>query len=421
MRALALLLTALVLAGPAAAADADGYVCPMHPHYHADEPGTCPVCGMDLVAAPGLRDATATAHHGHGDAATVIAVAPEMIQTMGVRTAPAAVTSFGRTVRAFGHVAPSTRLESVAASRVEGWIEDLTVTAEGDRVPPGGLLYRVYSPDLVAAQQDYLAALRSQAPDRLASAARRLRSLGVQASVVDSMTKRRELIETVPVYAEAGGVVSMLAVREGAYVKPGDTILQLQAYDEVWIIAAIAEKDLAGVAAGANVSVGFPAASIAPRSGQVDYVYPTVEPDTRTGRVRIVLDNRDGHLRPGTYADVRLAVTSRERLSVPSEAILWDSSGAHVIVALGRGRFAARAVTTGIEARGRTEVLDGLDAGEPVVVSGQFLLDSETRLREGFDKLAPPASDAAGVPADPASPAAAASRRPARHATHDER
>lgn len=380
MKKLVLILIVL-FAGVAYGQEPATYTCPMHPHYISTDPdGVCPICGMDLVPV-------SEAPSGDGGDQAGIAVSPAMFQTMGVRTAPAAVVSFARPVRAFGRVEPSTRAETVAASRVEGWIEDLAVTAEGDRVEAGDLLYRVYSPDLIGAQQDYLAALRSGAGGRIEAAAQRLRSLGMQDGVIATLREGRAVIERMPVTAEENGVISALSVRDGTYVTPGDVILRLQRYDEVWIIASVAEQDLPSIAEGTSATVAVSAAAVPEREALVDYVYPTVDPETRTGRVRIVLSNDDQALRPGAYADVTFSVDARPRLSVPSEAILRDSRGAHVVMALGGGRFAPRPVQTGLSALGRTEIIAGLEPGEEIVTSGQFLLDSEASLREGFSKM----------------------------------
>ncbi|MDE0372672.1 MAG: efflux RND transporter periplasmic adaptor subunit [Rhodospirillales bacterium] len=362
------------------------FTCPMHPHYIATDPdGTCPICGMDLVPVQGQ----AAAAEGDG----VISVAPEMVQTMGVRTAPAEHAPFARLVRAFGNVDTDERLETVSASRLEGWIEDLTVRAEGDSVRVGELLYRVYSPELIAAQKDYLASLQIGNENRIAAVRQRLRSVGMQPAAIERLTETREVIERVPVYAEATGTVSRLDVREGDYVKPGTPVLRLQSYADVWVIASIPEAELSSIEHGLAVFLSFPSAPQAPAEGRVDYIYPTIDPHTRTADVRIVVDNSAGHLRPGAYADVRFLLDAgKVRLSVPSEAILRDSRGAHVIVSLGGGRFAGRAVDTGQSASGRTAVLTGLAAGEEVVTSGQFMLDSEVSLRGGLARLeAPPA------------------------------
>lgn len=374
---------------PASFSEVAQYTCPMHPHYISTDPdGSCPICGMDLV--PVSTDASAA----QGDGS--IAVAPEMIQTMGIRTVPAEVTDFSETLRAFGVVETNERLENVAASRLEGWIEDLTVRAEGDTVRPGALLYRVYSPDLIAAQKDYLNSLEIGNENRIAAVRQRLRSLGMQSAAIERLTQNREVIERVPVYAEAGGTVAELQVREGDYVDPGTPILRLQSYAGVWVMASVPETDLPLIDTGMPVGLDFPSAPEAPAEGSVDYIYPTINPATRTAQVRIEVDNAAGYLRPGAYADIMMEIGGGPRLSVPSEAILRDSRGAHVIVALGDGRFAGRAVRAGVNANGRTEIIAGLAPGEEVVASGQFMLDSEVNLREGFSKLQAPPAIAAG-------------------------
>jgi membrane fusion protein, copper/silver efflux system len=413
----------------AAGQEAAQYTCPMHPHYISTDPdGTCPICGMDLVPVAGSGSAPAEGAAGEilyykhpmgqpdtspvpkkdsmgmdyipvyaaPDAGAGVVVASEMIQTIGIRTAAAEVAAFGRSLRAFGVVETNERLETVSVARLEGWIEDLTVRAEGDTVRPGSRLYRVYSPDLIAAQKDMLASLTIGNATRISAVRQRLRSLGMQDTVIERLVETRAIIERVPVYAETGGTVAELQVREGDYVKPGTPILRLQSYSGVWVIASVPETDLPLIRSGLAVRLDYPSAPEAPGQGVIDYIYPTIEPKTRTAQVRIEVDNRSGYLRPGAYADIAIDIADEARLSVPSEAVLRDSDGAHVIVALGGGRFAGRKVTTGVSAGGRTEIVTGLVAGDQVVASGQFLLDSEANLREGLAKLTAPAMMTAG-------------------------
>ena len=361
------------------------YTCPMHPHYISDDPnGTCPICWMDLVPVKGAPSQD-----------SAVSVSPEMIQTMGIRTALVGTSDFTQSLRAYGTVEPNTRLESMAASRLEGWINGLTVRAEGDIVRRGQRLYSIYTPDLIAAQKDYLASLQIGNERRIASVRQRLKSKGMQESLIERLTETREVIERVPVYAESAGVVTELMVRDGDYLKPGDPVVKLQAYDKVWVIASVPESDLPAMSIGKTATLAFESAPDAAATGTVDYIYPTIDTKTRTARVRISVDNSAGSLRPGAYADIVFdadpAETPDTQLSVPSQAVLRDSHGAHVILALGDGRFESRDITIGASVRGRIEVLSGLSAGDRIVARGQFMLDSESNLREGFSKLSAPA------------------------------
>jgi len=375
----------LLLSQPSISQEIVEYTCPMHTHYiSTDADGICPVCGMGLVAAR-LSQATLSAPED-------IQVSEGMLQTMGVRVAEVKKTVLSRKIRAFGNVQANTRREVVSASRLEGWIENLAVTAEGDTVARGQLLYQIYSPELVAAQKDFLASLNIGNKNRINATEQRLRSLGMQRTAIASLREKRELLERIPVYAEDSGIVQSLEARDGAYVKPGNIVLKLQSYIDVWVIASIVEQDINDVVSGIPVRLNFPSAPSAPATGIVDYVYPTIDPVTRTLKVRIVVKNEQGVLRPGAFADVAFEVERGESLTIPSEAVLHDSLGSHVIISLGEGKFRSRKIQIGNTTEGKTEITTGLNESERVVVSGQFMLDSEANLREGFAKLAPSTS-----------------------------
>ncbi|MCU7796726.1 MAG: efflux RND transporter periplasmic adaptor subunit [Candidatus Thiodiazotropha sp. (ex Myrtea spinifera)] len=379
------LILCLLLAIPAQSEEGQKYTCPMHPHYIAEEMGSCPICGMDLVS---LDVGATTAEVGKESVGrAVVTIPPETIQNMGVRYGRAETTQFGSRIRAYGVVAENERLRSEVSSRVAGWIESLGVTAVGDEVKRGNLLYRLFSPDLIAAQRDYLSALEKESTKRIRSAAVRLGALGVSDSLLASLRSKRKIIEHVPVYAEADGTVSDLRVREGAYVRPGETLAVIQDYATVWINAAVAEKDLAAMTADTPVRVILPNLPGQVIDSRVDYIHPTVDPASRTGTVRLELDNTDGQLRPGAYADVLFEVGMDRRLAVPDSALLIGNDGSYLVVALGDGRFQPRKVRIGLSSGGFTEVVEGIGGTERIVVSGQFLIDSESALRESFQKL----------------------------------
>lgn len=345
-------------------------------------PGTSAVpkkdsMGMDYVPVYENEDV------GGGSAVVVPA---ETIQTLGVKIANAGEVDFGRTIRTFGVVADNARLLTEVTSRVGGWIDELVITAVGDEVSTGDLLFRLRSPDLIAAKRDYVTALKSGSASWASSSATRLKSLGLQDQTIAEIKAKRTVEELTPFYAERDGVVSMLNVRKGAYINSGDVIATIADYGEVWVIASIAEQDLPLIAPGARAKLIFPNAA-AELTAAVDYVYPTVDPKTRTGKARIVLKNPNFALRPGAYADVSFETQKQLRLAVPSEAILRNEAGAHVIMAMGEGRFMPMQVKSGLVAGGFTEIVEGLKAADQVVVSGQFLIDSESNLKESLGKL----------------------------------
>lgn len=361
------------------------YTCPMHPHYIASDPGPCPICGMDLV--PMDVDATASNSDADGEGRAVVTIQPETIQNMGVRYGKVESTRFGRKIRAWGVISENERSRVEVSGRVDGWIERLSVAAVGDPVVRGQLLYELFSPELVAAQRDYLSALERDSGERLRSAAERLRSLGVAEQQVKQLAAARKPFERLPIHAGAAGKVSELSVREGAWLRSGSRVLVIQDYSTVWLNAAVAEKDLPLIGIGTPALVALPNLPGKQIVSRVDYIYPTIDPASRTGRVRLQLENRDGSLRPGAWADVVFEVEARDRLAVPTSALLLDGRGEHLVVALGEGRFEPRLVRSGLTSAGYSEILSGVEEGERIVLSGQFLIDSESSLRESFRKL----------------------------------
>ncbi len=358
------------------------WTCPMHPHYIADEFGTCPICGMDLVK---LQTDGQGFNAEAAESRTIITVAPEVIQNMGVRLGKAEISSFGRSVRSFGIVRANERLQTEITARVEGWVEKLHVTAVGDEVKAGTTLFELYAPQLVVSQNDYLSAgANGQVKNRGFA---QLRSYGVQPRTIELIKKQKEPLQRVPFYAERGGVVSKLELRQGSYTKRGMMLAMIQDYSSVWLQVSVAEKDLGFISKETPAKVTFPNLSGRTVEGKVDYIYPTIDTKTRTGQVRLVIENPDGKIRPGTYADVSFVVGAEDRTAVPTESVLKSGEGKYVVVSLGEGRFEPRSVETGLISDRWTEVTKGIQGGEDIVVSGQFLLDSESALRESFHKL----------------------------------
>ena len=385
----------LALFAVPAMAQAEQYTCPMHPHYVADRQGTCPICGMDLVELAREQesedDGAAMESMDNSDKGgmerTTVTIDPETIQNTGIRTEEAQMASFGTLVRSYGDVTENVRLQFDISARVEGWVEDLKVQAMGDEVKKGDLLFNLYSPALISAQQDLISAIATGYKGRIDSAAKRLVSLGMQKRAIEEVKSRRKAFQSVPYYAESDGLVSAMNVRDGTYAKPGMNLMTLQNYDTVWVDVSVAEQDIPYITKETKAMVSLPALGVKEKEAAIDYIYPTIDRATRTGRIRLVLDNADGKLKPGAYADVELETGVDRRLSIPGDAILKSKDGDFVVVAMDQGRFQPRKILAGLKYKGRTEVLDGLAEKDKVVVSGQFLIDSESALRESFRKM----------------------------------
>lgn len=360
------------------------YTCPMHPHYISSVEGDCPICGMDLVAI----EVDSSAHEENEDLHSgKIEFAPHLVQRTGYRSESVEDAHFGRVIRSFGEVVPNKRLQSDVSLRVEGWVEELVVDAPGDLVKKGDVLFKVYSPQLVSAQQDYLSALRSGNNGRIQISKDRLSSLGMQSVAIQLVSQKRKALKRVPFYAPMAGSIEKLNIRVGSYLKPGGLALRIQNYKTVWVRVNIAEQDIPFVHEKSSVSVELPSSGLSLENVPIDYIAPTVDPATRTAELRLLVKNGAEAIRPGTYADVEIDVDVRQRLSVSYESILQNKKGTYVVLDLEEGGFKSQNVTLGIHNKGRIEVITGLQAGDKVVTSGQFLIDSESSLRESFKKM----------------------------------
>ncbi len=360
------------------------WTCPMHPHYIADDAGPCPICGMDLVKLNTNADRDNI--EAQKKAATKIYVPPHTIQTMGVRFAKVEMASFGRQIRSYGIVQENERLRTQLSARVEGWVEKINVTAVGDQVNAGDTLFELYSPELIVSQRDYLSALRQSASQQ-SRITQRLFSFGVEPKALDLLKKKGQILQTVPFYAPQTGTIAQLNITQGSYVKRGMPIARIQDYSKVWVIVNPSEKDMVFLNKDTPATIYFPNLPGKVLNTKIDYIYPKIDTKTRTGQVRLVIDNKDGKLRPGSYADVIFETAITQRLSVPTSSILKQGGQDHVVISMGDGAFASRKVSLGLSAGDRTEVTKGLAVNETIVVSGQFLFDSESALRESFLKL----------------------------------
>lgn len=316
---------------------------------------------------------------------------PARRQLIGVKTAAAQVTDMRRTIRAVGRVAyDETRLADVTL-KFDAWIGELVVDYVGAPVKQGRRLFTVYGPELLAAQQEYLElrarAARSQAAGALLAAARkRLALWDMTAAEVEALERRGTPFDYVPIHAPINGTVVTKNVVEGTAHKAGMRLMRIADLSRVWVEADVYESELPLVQRGMPVTVSLPYLPGQTFEGTVDYLYPYLEGQSRTGRIRVVLDNLDAVLKPEMYAEVKLKADLGERLTVPEEAVIIAGETRVVFEDIGGGRLAPRIVRTGQRAGGRIEILSGLDAGDRLVTSGNFLIASESRLKAGIEQ-----------------------------------
>ena len=388
------------------------YHDPMVPGKNFDAPAKSPF--MDMMLVPRYAGSTGSAS---GDEASGVTVSPRIQQNLGLRTAPVTEGSLATEVGAVGNVAWNERLQELVSARAMGFVEKLHVRATLDRVAAGAPLAEVYLPDWVAAQEEYLAVARmsGEGVEALRDAARvRMRQAGMDEALIDRVAREGRVLARVTLAAPIGGVVSELMVREGATVMPGMPLVRLQGTGTVWAEGQVPESQAALLRPGARVSATSPAVPGLVFEGRLQALLPEVDASTRTLKARLELANPGARLVPGMFVQMRFARPERARtLLVPTEAVIHTGRRSVVMLAEDDGRFRPVEVTTGLDGGGQTEIVAGLAAGQRVVLSGQFLIDSEASLR-GFEARwhhdDAKAGGGPGAQAAPADPAAAPTR-----------
>ncbi|WP_252008370.1 efflux RND transporter periplasmic adaptor subunit [Ferrimonas sp. SCSIO 43195] len=365
------------------------YVCPMHPHIVSDEPGTCPICGMNLEKVD----------LGGSTEEVVVGVPGGMQQALGMRVQTIEQGTLWRYINTIGTVEYDQDAISHVHARVSGWIEKLGVASAGDEVKQGELLFELYSPDLVSAQDDFLLALDTLKRDKrrggelIRKARLRLELLGMDSALIQALERSGQTLYRVPFYAQHDGVISELNVRDGMYIQPSTEVLKLVDLNRVWVIAEVFENQQGWFRQGQAAAVTASALGLFELDGNIDYIYPELDPVTRAMQVRVALANPEGKLKPGSLVDVELYGTAKRNLTlVPTEALIQTGRNNRVVVQQSDTEFVVKEVQLGMIAKGMAEVLSGVTPGDRVVVSGQFLLDSEASLKGSLMRMSNGAS-----------------------------
>ena len=378
------------------------WTCPMHPQVIRSEPGKCPICGMNLVP---LENPTQEpgAPSSQADRSDVVRIDPTVVQNMNVTTEKVATRDITRQIRTVGYLDYDQDLMVTVTTKYPGYVERVFVNYLGQPVTKGEPLFEVYSPELVQTQQELLSAIRyagrmADAPEDtrhraeslVEAAKQRLSYWDVSDEQLHTLMESGKIARTLEVLAPSSGVVmKRMHGLEGMRIQPGMEVLHIAGLDPLWLSVEVYENQLPWIHEGSTATVTltyFPGESF---RGRVRYVEPEVSEKTRTVQLTLEVPNPRHRLRVGMYATVLFEpVEVRDAVTVPSQAVLRTGERNVVVVALGEGRFAPREVSLGREGDGYVQVLKGLEADDTIVTSAQFLIDSESNLREAVRKMA---------------------------------
>ena len=357
------------------------YTCGMHPEIVSEGQGSCPICHMDLV----LQTADNSSLSG-------ITIDPTVVQNMGVRVKHVAYRDISHTIRTIGKAEVADDKSYSVNLRFSGWIEKIFADKIGQKVEKGSKLFEIYSPELIAAQEEYLLAVQTYGKDsKIAEAAqKRLFLWNISEKHLTKVISENNAQQNVNFASRFSGNILHKNIKQGSKVKAGADLYHIGNLDNIWIIADLYEFDSASVKTGQNVSLEFTNLPGKTLNGKISFIYPTLNPKTRTQKIRVELKNPDQAIKPGMFATVRIETDKlSEVLTVPTEAIINSGERKIVFISRGEGKFEPREIVTGLadDKDYYTEVISGLHENEIVVVSGQFLMDSESQLQEAVQKL----------------------------------
>jgi len=366
------------------------YVCPMHPQIIRDHEGTCPICGMDLVKQT-IQNSIEAPKISVG---STEAYSQGLKQGLAIRTAAVQKTTLWKYIPTFGKVISDESKVIHIHPRASGWISGLSVHSLGDSVEKGQLLYRLYSPEIVSAQQDFLLALHNRkrlgksADSLVASAKTRLTLLGVSRGVIKQIQRNNKSINQIPIYASQNGVVLALSVQEGMYIQPKTELMTIADLSTVWVEAEILPLQQSWVKTGLTANLTSQAFPEERWESQIEYLYPLTDVRTQALKVRLPVKNEQHLLKPNMFIDVEIYGGGKKGvLAIPLEAIIDDGKTKRVVRQLESGEFDVLEITTGIQTQGVVEVLSGLEKGQKIVISGQFLIDSESQIQSNLRRL----------------------------------
>lgn len=392
------------------------YVCPMHPTYTSDRPGDCPICGMRLVKKERKEKAKIVQrrmkHEGHNgnnmkmpmemeESAGEIEIDPVKEQYLGIKTTEAKLKDVQKEIKALGTVTPDETKLAHIHTKFSGYIQKVFADYEGKWVEKGQPLFTVYSPELVSTQEEYLLALeaeeklknnkfpeiaKSQA-DLLSAAKKRLELWDISSEQIEKLKEAKQVTKELTFYSPASGFITKREAFEGTEINPETTLYDIVDLSKVWVVVEVYENDLPFVTVGQQATINFDYENIKPFVGKITYIYPTIDPVTRTLKIRLEVNNSGFKLKPDMYINAILATNIGKHIVIPTRAAIDSGKRQVVFVKEGEGKFIPKEVKLGPEVNDERVVYSGVDDGDEVVTDGNFLLDSESNLETALGQM----------------------------------
>ena len=364
------------------------YICPMHPKIIKDQPDNCPLCGMALVKKTIDPDV-----HAH----PTVTLSPDVIQKLGVRTTKVERGKLWKFIKTVGYVSYNERRVKMVQVHTAGWVENLGVRRVGLPVKKGQLLLELYSPEFLEVQKEFIKAQKKDQSGTLKKYGRReesvgprdyLRYMGVSESLANEIARQGKPKHRLPIYAPQHGVIIRHNIHKHMYIPPSFPMFAIADLSTVWVEADVYEHEMDWVELGLATEIEVKALPGKRFEGQLTYIYPELNPRTRTLKVRLLVPNPEGLLKPNMFAEVRLYGGPKENvLKIPGEALIITGERESVVVAHGDGKFQPVDVVAGMRSKGEVEIISGLKQDDEIVVSGQFLIDSEANLQASFRRF----------------------------------
>ncbi|MDP3149674.1 MAG: efflux RND transporter periplasmic adaptor subunit [Ignavibacteria bacterium] len=360
----------------------DYWTCPMHPQIHADRPGACPICGMDLIKKVVDEKEEPTTDK---DMTNMITLSSRKQALANVSTVVVKKENLQEQITAYSYLDFVENNRKTISARFNGRIEKLFVDKTGDYIKKGQALFEIYSPDLVQAQNEYLIALNnaSNSTSLIKASKKKLEIFGLTSDQIQSLEKTREINFTLKYFSPISGTVIEKKVQEGAYVNEGTAIYDVAELSTLWNIAEVYENDLSNVKIGSPVKLHLRAYPGQEFNGRVTFIYPVVNAQTRTVKVRSEFSSNGGKLKPQMYGETIFSASGGQGLLVPANAVIIAGQRTVVWVKTGDGMFEARSIQIGNRFGDKYQILSGLNEGDEIAATGGFLIDSESQLKTG--------------------------------------